>query len=116
MKKLLKRYLSIQHILAFLRRQPKHVKHVYAFLFAGSITSVLAFLILYFDYGLLHDVPNEQVPVEEVILTKEEVEMPSPKEVLFTFFGEAKENWNLIKEEGKSLLESKEVYNREDEY
>ena len=64
---LMKKYGSIKHYIAFLRRQPAHMQHIYAVIFAGSITALLAAIILYVDYGFWHEryVRNEEAATLE---------------------------------------------------
>ncbi len=45
------KYLTRKHLLATLRKQPAHMRHIYALTFAGVVTMCIASAILYFDYG-----------------------------------------------------------------
>jgi hypothetical protein len=89
MKKILKRYTSLANYIAFLRRQSKHMQHVYALTIAGVITAGIASVILYVDYGFWH----EQYKREDTLSIVEDksVEVSeSPSEMMSKFFQEAK--------------------------
>ena len=51
MKRHLKRYTSLTHYIEFLKKQSRHAQHVYGVIFAGTITALVASVILYEDYG-----------------------------------------------------------------
>jgi hypothetical protein len=108
-----KKYFDVKHWLAFLRRQPKHMQHVYAVVFSAVITSLLASIILYYDYGFWHERYSRddglvvQKPQGEVVKTQ------SPGELLGGFLQEAKEKMNSIHNETSNVLQNKEVYTKD---
>lgn len=107
----MKRYFSLKHYVSVLRRQSKHMQHVYAFIFAGSITALIAAVILYTDYGFWHD---RYVRDDSALVVKEEkTQMESPGQALSSFWGEAYEKFRAIG--SGSLLEGKETYVRDNE-
>lgn len=114
MKRYLKKYTSLKLYIAFLRRQPKHMQHVYAFIFAGSVTALIASIILYVDYGFWHE---RYVRKDEIIIASstEIISKPtpipeSPIEMLSRFIGEAKVQFDSISSGGQELLKGKEIY------
>ena len=116
MKRHLKRYTSLTHYIEFLRRQPSHMQHIYAAIFAGSITALIAFVILYVDYGFWH----ERYKREDltVIATTTVVGAPvttpeAPGEMLSRFFGEATDRIKSIDVSGIEMLRGKETYSQE---
>lgn len=113
MKRRLKRYTSLTHYIEFLRRQPSHMQHVYAAIFAGSITGLIAFFILYIDYGFWHEHyrSNDLVVVSTSTNVRENSVTPeSPLEMLSRFFGEAKDKLQNVDTTGIDLLKGKETY------
>ena len=91
-----------------LRRQDIRIQQLHALVFAGAITGLLAFLILYYDYGYFHDV-YVQKEVEIVEIKTSEL-APSPTETISSFFSEAKTRFGEIGKSGSSLLYGKDVY------
>lgn len=100
-------HLTPEHYLRHVRRQSKHIQHVHAFVFAGSITGLIAFFILYTDYGFWHEKYVAESAQQEV------VPIESPGQSLGSFFKEAKERFNAIGTAAPTLLEGKEVYTSE---
>ncbi|MEI6810761.1 MAG: hypothetical protein WCK60_01770 [Candidatus Nomurabacteria bacterium] len=94
-----------------LRRQDIRIQQLHALVFAGAITGLLAFLILYYDYGYFHDV-YVQKDIDSVVVEKttEPVPAPSPTETISSFFSEAKTRFGEIGKSGSSLLYGKDVY------
>lgn len=113
MKKVLKNSLSLKHWIAYLRRQPRHMQHVYAFIFSGTITAIIAGIILYADYGFWHDrySTNEDVLLVEASTRNAE----SPLQMLSRFFDEAKVQLNNLNTSGGELLQGKETYKKGDD-
>lgn len=111
MKRHLKRYTSLTHYIEFLRRQPEHAQHVYAVIFAGSITALIAFVILYVDYGFWHEryVREDSLVVSATISAQEKA--PESPSVMFSrFFSEAKDRLRDIKMPDKNTLQGTETY------
>lgn len=93
--------LSYRAYVRYLRRQRFEVQRMHAFIFAGTITGIIAVCILYYDYGFWHDVYVQ--PAEPVI------EEQSSGDSLDSFIGEIHRRWTVLGKEGKMLLEGKEV-------
>ncbi|MFA5132077.1 MAG: hypothetical protein WC444_01975 [Candidatus Paceibacterota bacterium] len=110
MKRHLKRYTSLAYYIDFLRRQPKHMQHVYAFIFSGSITVLIAGIILYTDYGFWHDRYVRDDSALVVQSTSTPSNMESPGEALSSFWNEAYDQFHSIGKSSGSLLEGKETY------
>lgn len=92
-----------------LRRQDIRVQQLHAFVFASIITGLLAFLILYYDYGYFHDVYVKK-DIESVVVVDNTDTAPSPIESMSSFFSEAKTRFSEIGKSGSSLLYGKDVY------
>lgn len=103
---------TLRHYIRHVRRQSKHVQHVHAVVFAGTITALIALVILYTEYGFWH----ETYRAEDSIATEETTTFnpESPGRSLLEFFKEAKDRFSAIGSEG-SLLEGKETYTKEAE-
>jgi hypothetical protein len=121
MKHFLKKYermLSIHHYIAVLRRQPRHMQHVYSALFAGVITSILALGILYFDYGLWRERYYRQESVIEetstASSTQETLSTESPQDMMSSFFNEAGQKLKSINTSRQEFFNSKETYTKEE--
>lgn len=85
------------------------MQHMYAFIFAGTITASIAGAILYSDYGFWHERYERQ---EEIAINKEENLPPAPTEVVSRFLGEVQNRLKSITTGTTSLLEGKEVFTR----
>lgn len=111
--KFYKKYLHPRHWLPYLRRQPKHMQHVFSLIVSGLVTAILAASILYFEYGFWRDrySASEVVVVEKM---SEDTEVPSvsPGTMIGNFFNEATERVKTIKDQ-RSLLEGKELYTKD---
>lgn len=113
MKRHLKKYTSLTHYIEFLRRQPDHMQHIYAVIFAGSITALIAFVILYVDYGFWHEryVRDDTNVVATSTVIGAPIPTPeSPREMLSRFFGEASDRLKEIKMPSKEMLQGRETY------
>lgn len=108
-----KKYFDVKHWLAFLRRQPKHMQHVYAVAFSGAITAVIASAILYYDYGFWHEKYSRSDSVVTVDEKNEVTKTQSPGELMGSFLKEAKEKVNSIQTDTSNVLQRKEVYTKE---
>ncbi len=110
-----KKYLSPRHWLAFLRRQPAHMQHVYAICISGGVTALLAVAILYFDYGLWRDrySRTESFATTTIQTSSSEIETVSPGAMLGDFFKEASVRVQAIKSQKVDFLEGEEVYTKE---
>ena len=107
------KYLDFRHYFVVLKRQPLHMQHIYAAIFAGSITFLLAITILYFDYGFWH----ERYRRDEVLETdtaSQQVAVQSPGDMIGGFLKEAGEKLKTIDISGSNLLEGKDVYMKDD--
>jgi hypothetical protein len=116
MKRYLKKYTSLKNYIEFLRRQPEHMQHIYAVVFAGSITALIAFVILYVDYGFWHEryVRDDLMVVQASSTVAVPAPTPeSPGEMFSRFFGEARDRLKEIKIPNKDMLQGKETYTGE---
>ncbi len=111
----MKKYLGLKHYIAFLRKSPKHMQHIYAAIFAGTITAIIGAVILYNDYGFWHEryVLNEKNTIVSTT-TESQVKIASPLESVSNFFNQAKVQFKNIGKGSASLIESKETYNFEE--
>ena len=111
----MKKYGSIKHYIALLRRQPIHMQHVYAAVFSGSVTILLAAVILYVDYGFWRERYDAREPLAVEQVQEKDIVTKSPIDMLSSFFGEAKDRFNNPEVDSSSFFEGKEVYIREKE-
>lgn len=119
MKRYLKKYTSLTKYIAFLRRQPEHVQHIYGVIFAGSITALIAFFILYVDYGFWHE---RYLQKDEVVIIEEgpphgdsfNEKGKKPSDLFSDFFKEAETRFKSIDTSGKNFLNGKESYTSTD--
>lgn len=112
MKRYIKKYINPHHWLAFLRRQPKHMQHVYSAAIAGSITVMIAAVILYVDYGFWHEryIREDLTVVDSELNSPSSVVPESPTEMFSRFFDEAKVQLKDINTSRQELLKGKETY------
>lgn len=101
----------------FLRRQPKHLQHVHAFVFSGIITVIIAGVILYTDYGFWHEryQRSDDIEVVDTLISSpvETIQPASPGEMWSRFWTEAKVQFSGVGSIGTSLLEGKETYTKD---
>lgn len=111
MKKRIKRYTSLGHYIEFLKRQPEHVQYMYAAVFAGSLTILLAIVILYVDYGFWHErYVREDLSVASSTLSEVAPAPEPPMKMFSRFFGEAKDRLQGIDMPSKDMFIGKETY------
>ena len=114
----LKKYFSLRHYLSVMRRAPKHMKHVYSFVFASAVTLLLVCIILYVDYGFWHDKYDSSQDLTAVGTNTRETKPESPGAMTGRFWAEIESKWASVNQEGanigKSLFESKDTYKREE--
>ncbi len=111
-----KKYSSLTQWIAVLKRQPVHMQHVYAVLFAGSLTFFLAVVILYFDYGFWRDTysrNDDLVAVENKTATTSKLETQSPQALIGSFMEEAAVRFRSLNMSKENLLDGKEMYTKE---
>ncbi len=101
----MKNFFSFKSHLAYMRKQPEKVQHVYAGSLAGIITTLFVAYILYTDYGFWH----EKYKVGEEI-KENKVEVLGPKDTVVKFFNDAKNEIQNIKSINRSVISGKEVY------
>ncbi len=106
----MKKYTGLKHWISILRRQPKHMQHLYGFIFAGSITALIAGFILYTDYGFWHE---RYQRVDETATIATTTSSESPSEMITRFWNEARAQFSGIGITTASLLEGKETYTSE---
>ncbi|MBP6888698.1 MAG: hypothetical protein KBC21_03260 [Candidatus Pacebacteria bacterium] len=97
-----------------IRAAPKHMQQLHAFLFSGSVTLLLTFGILYFDYGFWHE--SYSRTTDAVVVAKIKNESESPVQMFSRFFDEAKEKAGTIKSGGDALLEGRQSYSKKEEF
>jgi hypothetical protein len=91
------------------------MQHLYAILFAGCITGLIAMVILYFDYGFWHERYTRAEDIVEVHTTGDPmVTVQSPGEMIGGFFREASDKLKNINVSSTSLLEGKDTYSRDE--
>ena len=99
-----------------MRRQSLHLQHIYAVIFAGSITLLIGAAILYFDYGFWRDrySRTESFETQEegglntaVVVTK------SPGDMFSDFMKEVSEKLEQVSTTSKDMLDGKDSYKRE---
>ena len=93
--------LTLEHYLRYIKRQNRHIQHVHAFVFAGTITGLIAIFILYTDYGFWH---------ETYISAKVQEENAQNQESLGGFWEEAKSRFQAIR--NGSVLDGMETFVR----
>lgn len=96
-----------------MRKQPKHIQHMHAIVFAGSVTALLAGIILYTNYGFWHERYQraDDLAVGTTVANSP-VASESLGEMLSRFWGEASVQFGNVGDKGASLLEGKETYTR----
>ncbi len=108
-----KKHSFVSRYVSHVRRSSKHVQQIHAVAFSGGITMLLAWGILYFDYGFWHErYDSKRVAVEEKI----EETSKSPVEVFSQFVTEVGNKIDVLKSGGNALLEGKETYSQKDEF
>jgi hypothetical protein len=98
--------LTFRHYIKFMRRQSKHIQHVHAVAFAGLITALIAFVLMYTEYGFWHE--TYRADDLEAAQTQE-----TPSQSFSDFYLEAKARFHAIGTSGSGLLEGKETYTKE---
>lgn len=102
--------VSLKHYIRYVKRQNKHVQHIHGFVFAGIITSLIAFVILYTDYGFWHET---YVAEDLQIGTDQAAVSESPSQSFSRFWSEAKVEFSNVGSSSVNLLEGKETYTKE---
>jgi hypothetical protein len=86
---------------------------LHAFVFAGTITFVIAAVVLYYDYGFWHEHysrGNDDVVVASS--TSNQGLNESPFDALSRFFGEARDQFKGVASSSTSIFEGKESYSK----
>ena len=93
------------------------MRHVYAGLFSGAITLLLAAIILYFDYGFWHERYSRQeaIATENLTTNEDQITVQSPTEMMGSFFQEASEKFHAITDATSSIFGGEDTYVREEE-
>ena len=91
------------------------MQHIYAVLFAGSITLLLAVIILYFDYGFWRDKysRSDVITEEGAAHIPNGVEVQSPGKLIGSFLEEASVRFKELNSSKSTLLDGKEVYSKD---
>ena len=104
---------NLKSYIRYMRRQPKHMQHMHAIVFAGSITALLAGIILYTNYGFWHErYQRADDLVVGTTVTNFPAESESLGEMLSRFWNEPHTQFGSIGDKGATLLEGKETYTR----
>jgi hypothetical protein len=90
------------------------MQHVYAVIFAGSVTLFLAICILYFDYGLWHEKYRRGEIIQEKGGNDSSITVTSPGDMIGGFVKEAGEKLKSINTDGANLLQGKDVYKKDE--
>lgn len=106
MKLLLKNF-TLRHYIHYMRRRSKHVQHLHAMAFAGIVTSLIAGIILYTDYGFWHETYRRE---PDALISEEPVSLSGS---FGRFMDEARANFQNLGDAGAGLLEGKETYSKE---
>jgi hypothetical protein len=104
------KHFTLRHYIRFVKRQNKHIQHIHGFVFAGIITALIAFVILYTDYGFWHETyiaEDERPQANEAYVSE------SPSQALSRFWNDAKEQFGHVGSTSANLLEGKETYTKE---
>ena len=109
----MKRFFGLRHYIAFLRRQPRHMQHVYAAIFAGTITVLLGVIILYYDYGFWRTRYDRNEKILEKDTTDPMVTVLSPSKMIGGFFKEAGTRFKTIKKDSSNFIQGKEEYKQD---
>ena len=100
-----------EHYIRYMRRKPKHVQHLHGVAFAGIVTSLIAGVILYTDYGFWHETYQRAPEVDDSVT----VETVPLSQSFGNFLKEAKTKFNAIGSVSAELLEGKETYRKDSE-
>ncbi|MCF7843286.1 hypothetical protein K9M47_00125 [Candidatus Gracilibacteria bacterium] len=110
MKRILKKYINPTAWLTYLRKQPKHMQHVYSAFIAGGITMLIAVFILYVDYGFWHERYIREDTVVPSEISNVEATPESPTEMLSRLIDEARIQLQNINTSSQELMKGKETY------
>ena len=103
----MKTKISFRHFLAFLRRQPRHMQHMYALAIAAISTGIVAAIILYADYGFWHE---QYIAQDLLSSTTTPITLESPSEMIGRFWNDARTQFGGVRELGASLLQGTDTY------
>lgn len=107
------KYLTKKHLLATLRQQPTHMRHIYALTFAGVVTVCIASAILYFDYGFWRERYTRTDVLGGTTLADTPLQTESPSEMMSSFFREASSKIKGMHASSSNFLDGKEEYKKE---
>lgn len=108
-----KKFLSLRHYVAVLRRQPRHIQHVYAAIMSGIVTASIGAIILYHDYGFWRERYTRNEVIETVVTPSEPVEVESPQEMIHGFLREASVRLKQTESGNIDFLTGREEYKQE---
>ncbi len=103
--------ISFRHFLAYLRKQPRHMQHIYSIFVAGTITGIITVFILYTDYGFWHE---RYIAQNEDGSPQAPAVLESPSEMVSRFWNEAKSQVGSIEKVGGTLLIGTDTYNKDE--
>jgi hypothetical protein len=101
---------TLRHYIRYMKRQNKHIQHMHAAVFAGAVTALIAFFILYTDYGFWHETYRSS---DALVATDPSYIAESPTQSLGSFWQEAREQFGKIGSSSANLLEGKESYSND---
>jgi hypothetical protein len=104
------KHFTFKYYIRYVKHQNKHIQHVHGFVFAGLITALIAFVILYTDYGFWHETyiaPDSKLNADPAYLSE------SPTQSWSRFWGDAKDQFGRIGSSSVNLLEGKDTYTKE---
>lgn len=101
---------TLKHYLRHVRKQSKHIQHLHAIAFAGTITALIAGVILYADYGFWHETYRSDDLLVEM---EEQASQQSEGKSFSSFLMEAKVRFNDIGSAGADFFEGTESYTKD---
>lgn len=108
MKFTLKQF-SIKRYIRYVKHQNKHIQHIHGFIFAGLVTALIAFVILYTDYGFWHET---YIAEDSNLIADPAYLSESPTQSWGHFWSDAKEQFGRIGSSSVNLLEGKDTYQK----
>lgn len=101
------KHFSLKRYIRYVKHQNKHIQHIHGFVFAGVITALIAFFILYTDYGFWHET---YVAQDAIVAADPTYVAESPAASLSRFWNDARQQFGRIGSSSASFLEGKDTY------
>ena len=105
-------HFTFKRYIRYVKHQNKHVQHVHGFVFAGLVTALIAFVILYTDYGFWHET---YIAEDSRLVADPEYLSESPTEVWGRFWEDARSQFERIGSTSANLLEGKDTYTKDEQ-